>query len=187
MADLPILGSSTSARTVLGSLTTTFTPSPSCFSLYQPLDARGLFATVPLPTVALQAVTCVSDEFLTSDMVDDVKCWPPSTVTHTDALYNGWGLYSPGLLCPNGYTTACTALAGNKKATAASISGDDFQFQFPLLPSETAAGCCPRYVDSATLSRILASELRRALLSPVGTIVSSSPLTTSRRYSRVLR
>ena len=147
--DFP-LSSSTGARTVLGSLTTTFTPAPSCFSLFQPLDDRGLFDTLPLPSVALQAVTCASDEFLTSDMVDDKNCFPPVTTSvSSDNGFLNQGLYSPGLICPSGYTTACSALPAKAKSTATLNGAENFHFVYSRLPSETAVGCCPRYVESA--------------------------------------
>lgn len=53
--------------------------------------------------------------------------------------FRGWGFYSPGLVCPHGYTSACTATAG----------GDaQWPVQFEMLEGETAVGCCPTYVNS---------------------------------------
>lgn len=45
------------------------------------------------------------------------------------------GFYSPGLVCPDGYLSACTA-------TWDGFS--DWQVQFPMTAGETAVGCCPR-------------------------------------------
>ncbi|KAM3501722.1 hypothetical protein MY10362_005339 [Beauveria mimosiformis] len=50
----------------------------------------------------------------------------------------GWGFYSPGLVCPDGYTTACTAIFGQRA---------DWSTQFPLVAGETAVGCCPTGYD----------------------------------------
>ena len=52
----------------------------------------------------------------------------------TGVALNGWGFYSPGIQCPSGYATSCVATEG--------VVGG-FNFQFGLLPSETAIGCCP--------------------------------------------
>ena len=137
-------GSIEAARTVLGPLTTTFTPPSGCSSLFQSLDVPF---TVLFPTIALRAATCINGEFDVA-MVDDVRCWPPMTTTATtkDDI-GGWGLYSPGVLCPSGYTTACSALAATSESASALKGVEDFQFQFPLLVNETAAGCCPKYIN----------------------------------------
>ncbi|KAI0177113.1 hypothetical protein BJ166DRAFT_572976 [Pestalotiopsis sp. NC0098] len=68
--------------------------------------------------------------------VDDFACWPP-TATYapkTTPGFNGWGFYSPGTLCPTGYTPSCTKTDG--------LDGG-FPFQYDLVNSETAIGCCP--------------------------------------------
>ncbi|KAH6634078.1 hypothetical protein B0J18DRAFT_8261 [Chaetomium sp. MPI-SDFR-AT-0129] len=67
---------------------------------------------------------------------DHTTCWPPMTAragspTHP---FVGLGLYSPGLVCPMGYTTACTAEYGGRSG---------WEMQFSLIPGETAVGCCP--------------------------------------------
>ncbi|KAH8771020.1 hypothetical protein F5883DRAFT_551694 [Diaporthe sp. PMI_573] len=48
--------------------------------------------------------------------------------------FRGWGFYSPGLICPHGYTSACTATAKG---------GAQWPVQFVMLEGETAVGCCP--------------------------------------------
>ena len=68
---------------------------------------------------------------------DDYSCWPPAdarvgTPRHP---FLGLGYYSPGLACPTGYMTACTAEYGR---------GGSWDIQFPLIPGETAIGCCPQ-------------------------------------------
>lgn len=46
-----------------------------------------------------------------------------------------WGIYSPGLVCPQGYTTACSYNGAKKTG--------DFNFYFNPEESEIAIGCCP--------------------------------------------
>jgi hypothetical protein len=111
------------SRALLGPLTTTFTPSPSCTSLVACVDCD----------VAYQAQLCRNDG---SD--DFTGCWPEAenagAPTPTLPLF-GWGFYSPGLACPTGHYTACAATAG--------LSGT-WDPQFSLTAGETAVGCCPR-------------------------------------------
>ncbi|KAI9654767.1 MAG: hypothetical protein M1821_005761 [Bathelium mastoideum] len=58
-------------------------------------------------------------------------------------MIGGWGYYSPGLACPQGFTTACSAIGSNGTVTTAGNQAQRFSFQYPLDPLETAAGCCP--------------------------------------------
>ncbi|KAI9667107.1 MAG: hypothetical protein M1831_001284 [Alyxoria varia] len=111
--------SPTPSRPVLGPLTTTFTPPPSCSFLY----AVG-------ETEFNRASTC--GDFYG----DDLSCWPPPTARVREKVADlaGYGIYSPGLYCPKGHATACRATAGNYGG---------FSFQFPLGGGETAVGCCP--------------------------------------------
>ncbi|KAF3203832.1 hypothetical protein TWF106_001843 [Orbilia oligospora] len=118
---------STVTRNVLGPLTTTFTPDPSCTipAIYCPRESL---------CVAWQAQTCISG----IGAIDQSFCWPSwtagaSVLSTPDAL-NGFGLYSPGLVCPYGNTPACSTTFGGE---------GNFQFQFPVTTGETAVGCCP--------------------------------------------
>ncbi|KAI1185423.1 hypothetical protein F5B17DRAFT_33160 [Nemania serpens] len=68
---------------------------------------------------------------------DNQACWPPraTNVPTTAGPLLGWGVYSPGLVCPGGYTSA----------GAATYRGpSNFDFDFPLTAGETAIGCCPK-------------------------------------------
>lgn len=67
---------------------------------------------------------------------DHAGCWPPTIegVATRNPPYVGWGFYSPGLACPTGYTSACTAIHGEFP---------EWNIQFTLRPGETAIGCCP--------------------------------------------
>ncbi|KAK4099247.1 hypothetical protein N658DRAFT_498617 [Parathielavia hyrcaniae] len=109
-------------RTVLGPLTTVFTPPAPC------TIAIGLCATCD---VAWLGQTCAP-----TTVQDDPGCWPTTTAGAPEPgrpLY-GWGFYSPGLECPAGYTSACTAIAGTTSA---------WQVQYLMEPEETFVGCCP--------------------------------------------
>lgn len=109
-------------RNILGSLTTTFTAPATCNQVMLcSLDAgRGW-----------QGQRCEATEIL-----DATECWPTTT---TDAsapghYFGGWGFYSPGLYCPAGYTSACSAVNGVSTG---------WPMQFPMEEGETAVGCCP--------------------------------------------
>ncbi|KAB8254205.1 hypothetical protein BDV32DRAFT_132787 [Aspergillus pseudonomiae] len=119
----------TSLRTNLGPLTTTFTYPESC------TVAVGACLTC---TQGWQAQTCSNNAFNHQGVQDDVECWPPraNPSLTTGVALNGWGFYSPGIHCPAGMVTACSATGG---------SNDGFKFQYSLNDGETAVGCCPRY------------------------------------------
>jgi hypothetical protein len=120
---------SLSARTILGPLTTTFTPAPSC----------------TIPVIACStcnygwgAQTCFS-----GGVEDFTGCWPATGTSAnlpspTQPLW-GWGFYSPGLVCPQGYASACSA-------TATNIATGTWTPQWSMSAGETAVGCCPRCV-----------------------------------------
>ncbi|KAH6880377.1 hypothetical protein B0T10DRAFT_412231 [Thelonectria olida] len=117
----------TSTRTNLGPLTTEYKYPASCQIAVQSCDGCD---------VGWQAQTCSDNGSNAQGVQDNPECWPeranPSLTTKV--ALNGWGYYSPGLSCPEGYHSACSA-------TGTGAAG--FSFQFPLLKSETAVGCCP--------------------------------------------
>lgn len=154
---------STRSASALGPLTTTFTRPSSCTYLFGGASAQ----TVLDATVAAQAQMCTgvfeeggagpnagNSSFPTAFFFDDVDCWPPAAVetpssTAPDAEspavtpLNGRGFYSPGLVCPKGYTTACTQAISDDGSHSAITQGVSFTFQFDLSAGETAVGCCP--------------------------------------------
>jgi hypothetical protein len=84
-------------------------------------------------TTVWQAQTCNPS----SNAHDWTDCWPPrsGTATHYDpGVMMGWGFYSPGYICPSGYTTAALA-------TFSGSSG--WGVEYSLTSGETAAACCP--------------------------------------------
>lgn len=123
----------TAARTNLGPLTTTFTYPSSCASVVQQCATCDY---------AWQAQTCSDNSANTMGIQDNANCWPPRSnlSVATPVALVGWGFYSPGLICPTGYHTACSATG--------SIGGG-FGFMYSPAPSETAIGCCPGYALSS--------------------------------------
>lgn len=111
------------ATVILGDLTTTFT---------QPLRCSTAVAECLTCGLAWQAQRCPT----ASLVADDVACWPPRTRNvFTPVPLLQWGVYSPGIACPAGYTTACTHDGSKPRG--------DFSFPVPPRASETAVGCCP--------------------------------------------
>ncbi|KAI0870089.1 hypothetical protein GGS24DRAFT_511232 [Hypoxylon argillaceum] len=115
------------ARTNLGPLTTPFSYPAHCTAAVGDCSSCNVF---------WQAQTCSNNGFNSQGVQDDPQCWPARQNPNlsTGVALNGWGFYSPGISCPSGYATSCVATG--------SVDGG-FPFQFPLLDSETAAGCCP--------------------------------------------
>ena len=116
------------AGVLLGPLTETWTMPESCTYYHEQCAACD---------VAFRGQACASvagdDE---GRPEDNASCWPPVTsgVKEPEAPFYGWGFYSPGIVCPAGYTTACTAVHGENP---------DWEVQFKPRPGETAVGCCP--------------------------------------------
>ncbi|KAI1424272.1 hypothetical protein F5Y12DRAFT_460576 [Xylaria sp. FL1777] len=81
--------------------------------------------------VGWAAQTCID-----GTVTDNQECWPPraTDVPETSGAVFGWGIYSPGIICPGGFTSAAAATHGGSS---------DFDFQYPLTAGETAIGCCP--------------------------------------------
>ncbi|KAH6989916.1 hypothetical protein EDB80DRAFT_781752 [Ilyonectria destructans] len=114
--------------TLLGPLTTAWSQPASCSIFY---------AANSDSDDSLSGQRCVNvDRDDLGQTEEDPDCWPPrmrGVKDHDLPLY-GWGFYSPGLECPIGYTSACTAISG----------GQQWQVQFEPGPKETALGCCPK-------------------------------------------
>jgi hypothetical protein len=113
----------TESTTNLGPLTTTWTPPAGCSVHVAACSTCGL---------GWQAQSCYGG----TSVWDDKECWPPRTagVDKVRPLM-AWGIYSPGLICPSGYATACS-YDGNKRTS-------DFNFLYKPKETETAVGCCP--------------------------------------------
>lgn len=134
------------APIILGPLTTSFTPPPACATAVAvgSIESGGgnfletLFGRQgSIVNIASLGQTCSR-----SNAIDDTSCWPPvsSGALTKSAPLAGWGFYSPGVQCPAGYATACSATGGSK-------GGAGWEMQFQLKEGETAVGCCPRCVQ----------------------------------------
>lgn len=116
--------------TTIGPLTTVFSFPESCtVNLVMQPDSSELF----------QGQKCVTElDGNQSPLRDNHECWPPMDPDFNLPVpappFSGWGFYSPGLECPTGYTSACTAIEGLRP---------DWDIEFVLDPGETAIGCCP--------------------------------------------
>jgi len=126
------------APTNLGPLTTTFTPPAACTVAVGAGRGglAGLFGFGGDEDVAFLGQACSRGKAF-----DDTACWPETSkgAEKKEAPLSGWGFYSPGLHCPVGYATACSATGG-------SGGGSGWPVQFKLRDGETAVGCCPRLV-----------------------------------------
>lgn len=65
----------------------------------------------------------------------DMGCYPPAASATLDDIYPSGVFYSPGISCPSGYATACSATAGGFS---------DWDPPGGVAAAETAIGCCPR-------------------------------------------
>lgn len=128
------------APTILGPLTTVFTPPPACtVAVGSQVSDGGLLglgllgSSGPAGNFAFLGQTCSAGQ-----PADATACWPATSAGAPPPpapSMQGWGAYSPGVECPAGYATACAATAGG-------ASG--WPLQFRLTAGETAVGCCPR-------------------------------------------
>ncbi|KAI1813950.1 hypothetical protein GGS20DRAFT_442054 [Poronia punctata] len=117
----PVISGTT--RTNLGPFTT-HTWTYTCTEAIQNHDDGGW-----------EAQTCI-EEGDDSRPTDNQDCWPPRQkgVPETSEGVAGWGVYSPGIQCPGGYTSVAGSTYGGSA---------NFRFFFPITAGETAIGCCP--------------------------------------------
>lgn len=112
--------------TILGPLTATFTQPPECTTAVAQASGEAL--------VGRLAEVCGGETGAI-----DTACWPTVSFgvpgPKTDSP--GWGFYSPGIICPAGHTSACSATGGL-------LGQKDWSLQYTLAASETAVGCCPK-------------------------------------------
>lgn len=113
-------------RTILGPLTATFTQPPECTTAVAQVSGDALLGRL--------AEVCGAETGAI-----DTACWPTATagVSGPSTESAGWGFYSPGVLCPAGHTSACSATGGL-------LGLKDWSLQYTLSASETAVGCCPK-------------------------------------------
>jgi hypothetical protein len=119
----------------LGPLTTTWTLPENCWYTQVPVVFGSKYY--------LGQDGCSTD----SQITDEITCWPPNTkylTTGPPEPFSGLGFYSPGLACPQGYSTACGVSAVLSDGNLEPIpGGTTFPFQYYPIPGETVVGCCP--------------------------------------------
>ncbi|KAK3938459.1 proline-rich receptor-like protein kinase PERK2 [Diplogelasinospora grovesii] len=132
------------APTNLGPLTTTFTPPAVCTVAVGAATTDGgllglglLGGSSAIGDIARLGQTCSAG----GTAVDAAACWPPTS----KGAATGNGFYSPGLDCPVGYATACSATGGSGGSSG-------WPVQFKLLDGETAVGCCPNGYGCANVN-----------------------------------
>ena len=132
-------------RTILAPLTTTFSPPSHCTTLYGNVTFSDVDSDENSIFWAGQSCSTTNFEGLVVKAFpyDATDCWPKATVTPTGIEFEGYGFYSPGLYCPQGYTTACAAAKDLNGVATTVPDQSNFSFQFPLIANETAYGCCP--------------------------------------------
>ncbi|KAI6525937.1 hypothetical protein MCOR10_004577 [Pyricularia oryzae] len=114
-----------SPRTMLGPLTTTWRPPALCTYPMANCDEATRCTTL------WQGQSCNPDR----KAHDWTDCWPPRTSgAPFPGVMMGWGLYSPAYQCPEGYTTAASAVEGGRAG---------WDVQFSMERGETALACCP--------------------------------------------
>jgi hypothetical protein len=145
------------SRKNLGPLTTTHSLPSSCAVAVQECSTC---------TQAWQGQTCFGQS---TGVADNADCWPPRTpsVSTPPPPLNGWGFYSPGLACPAGMTSACSATGGQPAS---------WTVQFSLLNQETAVGCCPRYAFCDMV-------LCQAVNTDLHTVGSAAPIMAWRKHA----
>ena len=111
-------------RPIVGPLTTFFTPSSDCSYYF----FQGLLGP-------LMADRCTQS---TTGRV----CLPQNPQSLQPFQY----FYSPSLMCPSGYTSACGMIGSDKRIAAISTASGYLLTYFPSIQwhsNETIVGCCP--------------------------------------------
>ena len=129
------------SRTILGPLTTTFTPPPSCSIIY----SQSVFLSSWSPNFQRGAVCTAIPANGDAGVYFDPSCYPSATAPTQDVMA-GFP-YSPGFICPAGYSTACMAAKLSNGLPSTIPQGTSFDFPVSLRAAETAVGFCPRCVS----------------------------------------
>lgn len=91
------------------------------------IPVGSTFSLIPLLTPLCSTVSLYTP-------TENNACLPSIEGSATSVIGTLMGFYSPGLVCPNGYKTACRTTAGDQGNRELSIE---------LTSGETGAGCCP--------------------------------------------
>lgn len=143
----------TSTRTILGPLTTTFTPPARCSTLHWFALEQGGWG---------QTYACQSDATSSSDYPRlDEGCFPPNFASRVNAIYAApftyvppdidtatftYAFFSPAIACPSGFTQGGSVVRKDGETPPPSVeaSAGRRNMWFLLTAGETAYGCCPR-------------------------------------------
>ena len=122
----------------MGPMTTTFTPPISCGTIS--LDAEITLTSGVLQVEGVYGGVCAPNTIGANPGPQyNNNCYPTSLLSAYDTAIMQMPMYSPGLVCPKGYTTACTMTHGQTESMM--ING-----RFGIVsmkPDETLAQCCP--------------------------------------------
>ncbi|RAK81766.1 uncharacterized protein BO72DRAFT_524181 [Aspergillus fijiensis CBS 313.89] len=122
--------------TNLGPLTTTFTPTPQCF---QPIHSGSRISdSYPYAYVyGKHCTTAMYGDALAPLIQDDPSCLPSAIPPGTPSPF-----YSPGNVCPQGFTTACHMTRGMELSS--DLADPTMWEMWKVLQfGETAYKCCP--------------------------------------------
>ncbi|KAF2715373.1 hypothetical protein K504DRAFT_446243 [Pleomassaria siparia CBS 279.74] len=128
----------------LGPLTTTFNPPAHC--------TRPALACATCSSA--RAAQVCRTQLNGQKSQQDTDCWPQVTAAPRIApqgLQAPLGFYSPGIMCPMGYATACAASVPAEPAQTTAPARDGGNFDFPLSAGESGFGCCPQGYSCARL------------------------------------
>ncbi|CEJ82256.1 hypothetical protein VHEMI02332 [[Torrubiella] hemipterigena] len=124
--------------TVVGPLTTPFTPSPECLSgltiasrYLDPKDTETFYITMGFNMLASGAVA--------------TRCLPSAYLSALKAEQTIQPIMSPGSMCPIGYGPSCTIVGKGASIVAAT----DVIVWSALPSTQTAIGCCPSHYTCA--------------------------------------
>lgn len=147
----------TAIRTELGPLTTTFVPPPDCSSIlwytsytdWHGLQAHNFQCGYKTYTTSGTGGSTVTSIMYKLSSLREI-CFPSGFASYMNRpasldVAPGTGLlhfFSPGLVCPAGFTTACAIV---KQTDVPLPPGDPVGVWSLLRPGETAVGCCPRF------------------------------------------
>ncbi|KAI1769039.1 hypothetical protein GGR53DRAFT_461829 [Hypoxylon sp. FL1150] len=162
------MATATLSTIILGPLTTTWTPPPAC---------TVVVAACSTCTYGWAAQSCPG----TSSVTDDPSCWPPRmSGAYTPPASNpllAWGIYTPGSICPQGYSAACSYDGGARTG--------DFEFDFSPRKTETVNGCCPTYVTSKAAPVLTCALVLTSATDAIPTVTCESGTSAAYDYLTV--
>ncbi|KAK3402341.1 hypothetical protein B0T20DRAFT_137298 [Sordaria brevicollis] len=151
----PISSPPSLTRSILGPLTTTFTPPPDCTQCYEVTSGNQIHGN----TCRAYAEDCLG--------VQRASCLPGASKAISN-VEQPWGFYSPGLACPSGWTTTGPTLSygqpergdgmGNilevleegERAGFCCPSGFNLELTYPPSPTRLVAPMCYSRLEAGT-------------------------------------